>query len=144
MTLRLVLRADKLEGCGSNYSPNGGNAAQVWGAPLRWGCALIAYRADKLERWGSAAPRDWAGLLSPRLTGRLAMPDAPREFVAVGLASMGLGLNAGPADMRAAGVSVSDARARLKQLRDQVYGLHSWGLEVVGRSCVLCCAEGEA
>lgn len=35
--------------------------------PYRWGCTLIAYRKDRVERWGGTPVSDWGDLLQPRL-----------------------------------------------------------------------------
>ncbi|KAK9845493.1 hypothetical protein WJX81_007872 [Elliptochloris bilobata] len=92
----------------------------VWAAPHRWGCTLVAARKDKLLRWGGRPIRDWGDLLQPRLRGRLAMVDSPRELVAVALATLGLPLNATAADVLMAGVGVDGLRARVDELRQQV------------------------
>jgi spermidine/putrescine-binding protein len=71
-------------------------------------------------RWGGRGIRDWEDLLQPRLQGRLAFVDSPRELVGVALKTLGLPFNARAADLRAAGVTPQDLGARVKLLRQQV------------------------
>ena len=73
-------------------------------------------------RRGGSPIEDWGDLLQPRLAGRIAWVDSPREFVGAALKTLGLGLNASAADLAAAGVSAADVRARVEQLRQQVPG----------------------
>ena len=72
--------------------------------------------------------RDWGDLLQPRLRGRLAMADSPRELVAIALATLGLPLNATAADIDAAGVGADGLRTRVDELRQQV----AWLLNTPG------------
>jgi putative spermidine/putrescine transport system substrate-binding protein len=64
--------------------------------------------------------KDWSDLLDPRLKGRVAFMESPRELVGVALKTLGLGYNARRADLAAAGASVEDLRTRIKQLCAQV------------------------
>lgn len=108
---RLVSRDSR--GC---PSPQG----QVWGAPYRWGCTLVAYNKDRLLRRGGTPIRDWADLLQPGLRGRVGFVDSPREFLGVAAKTLGLPLNASAQDMQRRGVSAAQLRERVQQLRRQV------------------------
>ncbi|KAK9817763.1 hypothetical protein WJX72_001828 [[Myrmecia] bisecta] len=92
----------------------------VWGAPYRWGCTLVAYNNDKLVKWGGVPITDWSDLLQPRLKGKIAFMDSPREFVGVALKTLGLPFNARARDLAAHGLTVEDVRRRIEQLREQV------------------------
>ena len=83
-------------------------------------CACANLDACCAGRWGGRPIRDWADLLQPRLRGRLAMVDSPRELVAIALATLGLPLNASAADVEAAGCGAGGLRARVDELRQQV------------------------
>lgn len=85
--------------------------------------------ACRAGRWGGRPIRDWADLLQPRLRGRLAMVDSPRELVAVALATLGLPLNARAADVEAAGVGARGLRARVDELRQQVRCCHAHSVQ---------------
>ena len=82
----------------------GAGSAELYAWPYRFGCALIAYRKDKLRRMGlpgGRPPSTWADLLSPSLRGRVAFPGAPRELCAYALAA------AADAEGRSPGVSTA-------------------------------------
>ena len=95
-------------------------------------------------RWGGRPIRDWADLLQPRLRGRLAMVDSPRELVAIALATLGLPLNASAADMDAAGVRTGALRARVDELRQQVHGCHACVPEIQSSQTRAAWARGRA
>ncbi|KAG0571130.1 hypothetical protein KC19_6G213100 [Ceratodon purpureus] len=69
--------------------PNG----LVWGVPYRWGSLVFAYRKDKLEKNGIAPIKDWKDLFQPKLAGRVAMVESPREVVGSVLKSLGASYN---------------------------------------------------
>lgn len=73
-----------------------------------------------LCRRGGVAIKDWPDLLQPRLRGRLAFSDSPREFVGVGLKTLGLPFNCSPAQLEASGITLGQLKDRLRQLRQQV------------------------
>ncbi|KAL6747850.1 hypothetical protein V8C86DRAFT_2896496 [Haematococcus lacustris] len=109
-------------------NPDTGQAdpgGQVFGAPFRWGCSLVAVRADRLRRLGGRPVRDWEDLMQPALRGRVAMTDSPREFVGVALKLLGLGWNSSAAQVAAAGVGVQALAASCRALRGQVKLLSS-------------------
>ena len=72
------------------------------------------------SRRGGVAIQDWSDLLQPRLRGRLAFSDSPREFVGVALKTLGLPFNCSQAQLQASGVTVPQLKERLQQLRQQV------------------------
>ena len=86
---------------------------------------LHGRRKDRLIHYGGHHIKDWGDLLQPKLKGKLALADFPRELLAAALKSLGLSVNASPADMAAAGVSRQALRARLQQLRSQARLLSS-------------------
>ena len=65
---------------------------QVWGAPYRWGTAVIAYRKDKFEELGWL-PTDWSDLWRPELRDRISLLDQPREVIGLTLKKLGLSYN---------------------------------------------------
>lgn len=97
----------------------------VYGCPYRWGCAVVAYRKDKLLHYGGRHIQDWGDLLQPKLKGHLALSDHPRELLAIALKSLGLSANATAADMAAAGLKRDALRKRVQELRSQVRLLSS-------------------
>ena len=66
------------------------------------------------------AIQDWSDLLQPRLRGRLAFSDSPREFVGVALKTLGLPFNCSQAQLKASGITVPHLKERLQQLWQQV------------------------
>lgn len=66
------------------------------------------------------AIHDWSDLLQPRLKGRLAFLDSPRELVGVALKTLGLPYNCTHAHLQRSDVSLQQLKQRLKQLHDQV------------------------
>ena len=72
------------------------------------------------SRRGGVAVQDWSDLLQPRLRGRLAFSDSPREFVGVALKTLGLPFNCSQAQLKASGVTLGQVQERLQQLRQQV------------------------
>lgn len=93
---------------------------QVWAVPYRWGCTMVAFRPDSLCRRGGHEIKDWSDLLQPRLRGRLAFLDSPREFVGVALKTLGLPYNCTYAQLKASHITLQQLKQRLRQLYDQV------------------------
>jgi len=60
---------------------------RLYGVPYRWGATLLALRTGRPEAAGLS---DWSGLCAPQLAGRLALPAAPRELLAIALLSLGV------------------------------------------------------
>ena len=87
---------------------------EIYGAPYRFGCAVLAYREDKLPR-GVRPPRDWEDLFDPRLKGLIGMPNAPRLVLSAALKAEGMSANA--SDVGGADGRVS---ARVRALRENV------------------------
>ncbi|XP_028793652.1 uncharacterized protein LOC114749324 [Neltuma alba] len=69
--------------------PNG----DVWAAPYRLGCMVIAYKKNKFQKYNLAPMEDWADLWRPELAGRISMVDSPREVVGAVLKYMGASYN---------------------------------------------------
>ncbi|KAK7250721.1 hypothetical protein RIF29_33339 [Crotalaria pallida] len=65
----------------------------MWAAPYRWGCMVIAYKTNKFQRNKLAPIEDWADLWRPDLAGRISMVDSPREVVGAVLKYMGASYN---------------------------------------------------
>ncbi|CAL0313081.1 unnamed protein product [Lupinus luteus] len=61
----------------------------IWAAPYRWGCMVIAYKTNKFHKRKLAPIEDWADLWRPDLAGRISMVDSPREVVGAVLKYMG-------------------------------------------------------
>ena len=87
---------------------------EIYGAPYGFGCAVIAYRKDKLPK-GVKPPRDWEDLFDPRLKGLIGMPNAPRLVLSAALKAEGMSANA--SDIGGADGRVS---ARVRALRENV------------------------
>ncbi len=62
---------------------------------------------------------DWPDLLQPRLRGRIAFVESPRELVGVALKTLGLPYNARLEDFDDAGVTLEQLEDRLKALHRQ-------------------------
>ncbi|KAK7386828.1 hypothetical protein VNO78_27165 [Psophocarpus tetragonolobus] len=65
----------------------------IWAAPYRWGCMVIAYKTNKFQKHNLAPVEDWADLWRPDLAGRISMVDSPREVVGAVLKYMGASYN---------------------------------------------------
>ncbi len=63
---------------------------------------------------------DWKDLLQPKLKGRIAWTDSPREFVGAALQTLGMHFNSTAADLKAAGIPEADLAAAVARLRKQV------------------------
>ena len=65
---------------------------QIWGAPYRWGSAVIAYRSDKLSKLGWT-PTDWDDLWREDIRDRLSLLDSSRETIGLTLKKLGYSYN---------------------------------------------------
>ena len=92
---------------------------QVYGVPYRWGCTIVVYRKDRLQRYKDLTLADWDDLLDPRLANRIAFMDSPRELVGMALKTFGLRYNSSAAEAQQCGVSPEDVRRRVTQLVSQ-------------------------
>lgn len=90
------------------------------------------------------AIHDWSDLLQPRLKGRLAFTDSPREFVGVALKTLGLPYNCTHTQLQESGVSLQQLKQRLKRLGDQVYKLVFHGSNATVIIVALTYASGTA
>ncbi|XP_024521248.1 uncharacterized protein LOC9632420 isoform X1 [Selaginella moellendorffii] len=92
---------------------------QVWGAPYRCGCMVIAYRKDKLAKAGLQDIKDWDDLWKPELAGRISMIESTREVVGLVLKSLGASYNARNLDAEVHGGQEA-VKERFLRLRKQV------------------------
>lgn len=76
--------------CEGEVDPEG----DIWAAPYRWGCMVIAYKTNSFQKHKLAPIEDWADLWRPDLAGRISMVDSPREVVGAVLKYMGASYNA--------------------------------------------------
>jgi len=88
---------------------------EVFAAPYRWGCAVVAFNADLLRQAGGREVRDWGDLLQPALRGRVAFVDSGRDLLTAALGASGLGPNA-----VARGADLARVRDAAARLRGQV------------------------
>ena len=70
---------------------------------------------------------DWRDLLQPKLEGRVAWTNSPREFVGAALQTLGMHFNSTAADLEAAGIPEADLAAAVARLRRQVSQLARMG-----------------
>ena len=63
---------------------------------------------------------DWRDLLQPKLEGRVAWTNSPREFVGAALQTLGMHFNSTAADLEAAGIPEADLASAVARLRRQV------------------------
>jgi len=93
----------------------------IYGVPYRWGCTVVVFRKDRLQRYRGGGLRlaDWDDLLDPRLSNRIAFMDSPREIIGIALKTLGLRYNASAAEKRSCGVSADDLRRRVGRLVSQ-------------------------
>lgn len=89
-------------------------AAQVWGAPYRWGSTVIAYRRDILHEKGLQPPTDWADLWRSDLQGRISLLDQPREVIGLTLKKLGKSYNTANPE------TLSELKSELAALNRQV------------------------
>lgn len=86
---------------------------KIWGAPYRWGSAVIAYNEEKFRRF-DWRPEDWSDLWREELTGRIALVDNPREVIGLTLKKLGDSYN--PTDLD----RIPDLKSNLLSLQKQV------------------------
>jgi spermidine/putrescine-binding protein len=67
----------------------------------------LDFRKDLLVHYGGHHITDWGDLLQPKLKGRLAFVDSPRELLSAALKSLGLSINASAEQMQAVGITAS-------------------------------------
>ena len=86
---------------------------------------------------------DWQDLLQPKLEGRVAWTDSPREFVGAALQTLGMHFNSTAADLKAAGISEADLAAAVARLRKHVgpFGTPFLMREISFHSCLHVCCE---
>ncbi|XP_057415774.1 uncharacterized protein LOC130710498 isoform X2 [Lotus japonicus] len=75
--------------CDGEIDPKG----DIWAAPYRLGCMVIAYKTNKFQKHKLAPIEDWADLWRPDLAGRISMVDSPREVIGAVLKYMGASYN---------------------------------------------------
>lgn len=68
------------------------NDGQIWGAPYRWGTAVIAYRKEQMRSL-NLQPTDWADLWRPELKGYISLPDSPRTVIGLTLKKLNQSAN---------------------------------------------------
>ncbi|XP_065879226.1 uncharacterized protein [Euphorbia lathyris] len=112
-----------------NIDPNG----EIWAAPYRWGCMVIAYKKSKFQKNKLPPIEDWADLWKPELTGRISMVDSPREVVGAVLKYMGASYNTKNIEIEVTGGrnAVQENLASLgKQVRlfDSMHYLKAFGV----------------
>ena len=86
-------------------------------------CNQFSNRSNKsllVCRRDGVAIHDWSDLLQPRLEGRLAMLDSPRDFLGVAFKTLGLPFNCTFAQLKHSTVSLHQLQARVQQLHKQV------------------------
>lgn len=91
----------------------------VYGVPYRWGCTIVVYRKDRLQRYKNMSLTDWDDLLDPRLSNKIAFMNSPRELVGIALKTLGLRYNSSVTEMKDCGVSTEDVRHRVSRLISQ-------------------------
>ncbi|KAK4261559.1 hypothetical protein QN277_004539 [Acacia crassicarpa] len=105
----------------------------IWAAPYRWGCMVIAYKKNKFQKYNLTPIEDWADLWRPELAGRISMVDSPREVIGAVLKYMGASYNINNIDLQVDGGrdAVKHNLALLgKQVRlfDSVHYLKAFGV----------------
>ncbi|XP_061353803.1 uncharacterized protein LOC133298517 [Gastrolobium bilobum] len=114
--------------CEGEIDPNG----EIWAAPYRWGCMVIAYKTNKFQKHKLAPIEDWADLWRSDLAGRISMVDSPREVVGAVLKYMGASYNTNDINLEVDGgrdaVKLNlDLLAKQVRLFDSVNYLKSFG-----------------
>ncbi|WCJ20524.1 putrescine-binding periplasmic protein-related [Euphorbia peplus] len=112
-----------------NIDPNG----EIWAAPYRWGCMVIAYKKSTFQKNKLPPIEDWADLWKPELAGRISMVDSPREVVGAVLKYMGASYNTKNIEIEVTGGrnAVQENLASLgKQIRlfDSTHYLKAFGV----------------
>eukprot|EP00892_Ulva_mutabilis_P001323 jgi/Ulvmu1/11191/UM072_0027.1 len=91
----------------------------LYGVPARWGAMVIVYRPAEFQQFGLKPIQDWIDLLQPKLSGKVAFVNSPRDFIGAAAKSLGLPYNVTPDDLRAAGVSEAQLTERARALHGQ-------------------------
>jgi spermidine/putrescine-binding protein len=81
---------------------------------------IVKYLPASCLRRGGRPVEDWGDLLQPKLEGRVAWADSPREFVGAALRTLGMHFNSSAAELAAAAVSEAALAAAVAALRKQV------------------------
>ncbi|KAI4341991.1 hypothetical protein MLD38_026655 [Melastoma candidum] len=118
---------------------SGGVAAadgEIWAAPYRWGCMVIAYKKSKFEKLGLDPIEDWKDLWRPELGGRISMIDCPREVIGIVLKYMGYSYNTISLDNNVSGGTSAIQKnlallAKQVRLFDSKYYLKALGVDDV-------------
>ncbi|KAK3183457.1 hypothetical protein Dsin_030743 [Dipteronia sinensis] len=103
-----------------NYSGEIDPQGEIWAAPYRWGCMVIAYKKSKFQTYKLDPIEDWTDLWRPELAGRISMVNSPREVIGAVLKYMGASYNTEIMDLQVAGgrIAVQQNLALLgKQVR---------------------------
>lgn len=88
--------------------PNG----EVFGAPFRWGCTLIAVNHVQVFKTWARPILEWRDLLQPQLKGHVAFLNSSREFMGVVFKTLGLSYNTTITDLKLAPVTWEHAKIR--------------------------------
>ncbi|KAI9177179.1 hypothetical protein LWI28_011999 [Acer negundo] len=86
-----------------NYSGEIDPQGEIWAAPYRWGCMVIAYKKSKFQAYKLDPIEDWTDLWRPELAGRISMVNSPREVIGAVLKYMGASYNTENMDLQVAG-----------------------------------------
>ena len=93
---------------------------KIYAVPFHWGYGYLEYNADKVE-----APRTYQDLLSPKLTGKIGMPDDPYAVITT------FAVFAGAKRPNNLTRQEFDATIKLlKSFRPQVLTIHNYGDEI--------------
>ncbi|KAK1568608.1 hypothetical protein Q3G72_026612 [Acer saccharum] len=102
-----------------NYSGEIDPQGEIWAAPYRWGCMVIAYKKSKFQTYKLDPIEDWTDLWRPELAGRISMVNSPREVIGAVLKYMGASYNTENMDLQVAGGRTA-VQQNLALLRKQV------------------------
>ncbi|TXG54584.1 hypothetical protein EZV62_019840 [Acer yangbiense] len=86
-----------------NYSGEIDPQGEIWAAPYRWGCMVIAYKKSKFQTYKLDPIEDWTDLWRPELAGRISMVNSPREVIGAVLKYMGASYNTENMNLQVAG-----------------------------------------
>ncbi|KAL5796866.1 hypothetical protein ACOSQ2_001686 [Xanthoceras sorbifolium] len=93
-----------------NYSGEIDPQGEIWAAPYRWGCIVIAYKKSKFQNHKLDPIEDWTDLWRPELAGRISMVNSPREVIGAVLKYMGASYNTENMDLQVAGGRIAVQR----------------------------------
>lgn len=108
---------------------------EIFAAPFRWGCTLVAFRGGRLAKNGQSGEQalaDWSDLLRPELRGRVAFSDSSRDLLTAALGCLGLPPSPDPTEVDPAA------------LRGAVLALRRQALAFDGRDLARALAAGDA